>query len=253
MSKELFDPAAPVLVDPPAIVRTDTSRAEQVIEKVINLDRSLNADQFELGALFSEVLAGDYFHADHCDSLKDFLKKNHIEMPAKEAERRAKIHNISTELGITREQLQKARISKVKAIFELSPDKTVTHKDTGVVEKVSDIIYQLVTDAGKGKSLADIKKIVKDIRIQLDEIEGTESVIEFYKLPVFRSRQEFFDETIELAVQLSGGTVDAKGNERDISRATAVEHIFAEFRSDAGVAAAEEQRGTPGTFVDEAE
>lgn len=245
-----FDPSAPVVVDPPAIVRQDSSAAERVVAEVITLDRTLVADQFKLGALFAEIVAGDYHYADHCETLKDFLKKNKIELTEGEVKRRAKIHNTAEKLGIPLEQLLKARISKVKAIFELSPDKEITD-DEGKTEKVSDIMRSLVLEAGNGKSLADIKKIVKDIRIKLDEIDGTESVIEFYKLPVFRSRQEFFDETIDLAVQISGGTVDAQGDERDISRATAVEHIFADFRSDPKNSALEEERGTEGTFEDE--
>lgn len=224
-----FDPAAPVLADPPAIVKPDTSRAEQVIEQVKTLDRQLATNQFEMGDLFAEIVDGDYFHADHCESLHEFLKKNGFDLSPREIFYRVKISRVSKSLGISRDQLLKAKISKVKTIFELDPTLEHTNETTGNIESMADVMRGLVIDAGAGKPLKDIRRVVHEL---VSKTAGEDKIIEWWNIPTFRSRAAFYDETIEMMRRQSGDTVDEEGNEGDISKATAIERIFAEWRAD---------------------
>jgi hypothetical protein len=239
-----FNPADPVTVT--EIVRNDTSRAEEVIEAVINLDQALSTNAFAIGDLFAEIIDCDYVHADHCQDLPSFLKKHNFELSKREIIYRAKISRVSKSLGITRDQLMKARISKAKAIFELNPTLEYTDPNTNKTENVGLIMKALVIEAGNGKQLKDIKKIVDVIK---GKTEGEDSLITFWKLPVFKSREEFLEDTVQLAIQLSGDTVGDGGEAKDISRATAVERIFAEARSGFALEQPEEEQG--GEFEDE--
>jgi hypothetical protein len=241
-----FDPSAPVVVDtPPAIIRNDTSRAEQVVEQVIQLSNRTVINQLDLVDLLAEFVDGDYYAADHCQSLSQFLKKRNLELSSKEIDKLVKISKVSASLGITREMLLKAKVNKTKVIFDLDPDLDYTDPNTEEVTSVADIMYKLVIDAGNGTSLRDIKKTVDLIK---GKTEGEDSVIKFWKMPVFKSREEFLEETIEIAIQASGDTVGENGEAKDISRATAIERIFAEARSGFALEAPEEQQG--GTFED---
>jgi hypothetical protein len=242
-----FDPSAPIVVGtPPAITQRDTSRAEQVIEAAINLDRALTTNAFEMGDLFAEIIDGDYVHADHCEDLEEFVKKHNFELSAREFRYRATVSRVSKKLGITRAQQLKAKISKMKAVCELNPALEYTDPSTGKTENVGDIMRELINDAGNGKQLKAIREIVNRIK---GVTEGEDSVLEWWNLPVFKSRKEFMEETVEMAVQLSGDSVNAEGEAVDISRATAVERIFAEARSGFALEQPEEQQG--GTFEDE--
>lgn len=241
-----FDPGAPVVVAPPAIVRNDTSRAEKVIEEVINLDRSMATNAFEMGDLFAEIVDGDYVHADHCQSVPEFLKKHNFELSETEIRCRVKVSKVSKRLGITREQQMKAKISKMKAICELNPELSVTNPVTGNTEQMGDIMRGLVIDAGAGKPLKDITKLVKELK---GKTEGEDSLLEWLNLPTFKSRKEFINETLEMAVNLSGDTVDPTNKQAvDISLATALERVCAEARSGFGL---EADAGEKGTFQDE--
>lgn len=244
-----FDPTAPVTIIPPvAISQRDTSRAEQVIEEVIKLDRSMATNAFAIGDLLNEIVEGDYFHADHCQTLQEFLKKHNFELSKREVDYRVKNSRVSKKLGISRERLLKAGISKIKAIFELDPGLDVVNPDTGKTESLGAIMVALVQEAGAGKSLSDIKKIVKQLK---GESEGEDSVITWLNLPTFTSRKEFIEDTIELAKAMSGDTIDPTSKMTDeISTATAIERILADWRSDPNNQIDE---GEQGTFEDETE
>lgn len=239
-----FNPADPIIVT--QIVRNDTSRAEQVVQTILTLEQKTVSNFVDMADLYSEFMDGDYHAADHCESLPQFLKKHNIELSPKEITKLVKISKVSKQLEITREQLLKAKVNKVRAIFELDPALDYTDPDSGTVCSVGIIIKDLVQQAGNGKSLKDIKQIVNMIK---GKTEGEDSLVTFWKLPVFKSREEFLEETIELAVQLSGDTVGDGGEAKDISRATAVERIFAEARS--GFALEEQDGEQGGEFEDE--
>lgn len=165
MSK--YELGAPVVVNPPAIVRADSTRAEQVIGEIIKLDAKSKENAFIVGDLFVEFIDGDYHTAAHTETLQEFLKKYNIELSKREIQYRTKISRNRGKVGVDREQLVAAGISKAKAIFELDPQIDYEHED-GRREPMADIMRNLVEEA-EGWKLSALKKEVKRLQGITDE------------------------------------------------------------------------------------
>ena len=224
-----FDPAAPHVLAPPAIIEKDTTRAETVIKETIALERTISTNQFELGAKFSEIKQNDFWAADRCLSFEDFLKKHNFDISSKLIMKLVGIHETSEKIGLTRDDLEKAKINKVKAIFELDSAALLTDPNTGNVEKVSDIMASMVLDAPH-KTLKEIKDQVADI---LGKTTPEDDQLTWMNLPIRRDAKEIVQQALDLATAMSGSTVDnLTGELKDISRAAALERISADFLSD---------------------
>ena len=239
---KLTEPIVVTIADPPGIVQRDTSRAEQVIEDVVRLDRSLSANQFELGDLFAEIADNDYFHAVHCQSLPEFLTKSGIDLSPREVAYRVKVSKVSKKLRITRDQLLKARISKVKAIFELDG---LRDPQTGDPRNMDEDIRRLILEAPLTK-LSRIKEIVKELRgdAEKDDELVTENVTynQLMKANV--------DRGIDLVRLNYGSTIDPETKqEKELSRAACYELMAVEYWNDPNHHA--QDVGEQGTFEDE--
>jgi hypothetical protein len=222
-----FNPAAPVIVDPPAIVREDTSRAEQVVEQIIKLDRSSVDSQIEFADLMVEFVDGDYHHADHCQTLEDFCKKHGFELSPREIRYRANVSRKSAKVGITREQRKKAKISKMKAICELTPETEYVDKDTGEIRTGTDIMQELVVRACSGLNLKQLKEIVAEWK------GDPESEIVHETIAYTRAQKEVVDMAIEAVIKTHGDTIDSESKEtKDISRGTAYHYMAVELLGD---------------------
>lgn len=218
-----FDPAAPVIVDPPAIIRADTSRAEQAIDQIIRLDRSMAANEFDMADLWLEISEGDYFHADHCQSLPEFIKKHGFQLSPREITYRVKASRVCRLLDISRDIRMRAGWSKLKAVTQLDP----TAEFEG--QNVGDIMRQMMLDAGTILSLKDIQARVKEI------LGGEEDPDEIVKdtFAYTRSQKTVVDQAVDLATLQAGDTVDTVTKEsKEISRGTAIHLIAADFLAD---------------------
>jgi len=240
-----FNPVAPVVIPAPAIVQRDVSRAEEVIQSIQKLESGLSTSQFDLGFLLAEVKRDDLWAAHKALSFDEFVKNMRFDISPRQVAYLVTIANKSQQLGIPREQLVKAKISKVKEIFKLDPE--TEHKDdaTGNIEIVSDLMKQLVVDA-PFKTLAEIKKLVDDI-IGVVDPDGKP----VKDTVMYRTDQlAVVDMAIKLNMLQAGESAEGlTGSDKQIARGKAHERICANYLADPNNEA--EKLGTPGTFVDD--
>lgn len=241
-----FDPAAPVIVEQPAVVREDTFRAETVINELIKLDRRHTMDAFERGDLFSEFVEGDYQHADHCQTLPEFLKKRGFELSPATIKSDIKNARYAKKLGIDRAALLRARVTKVKEIFKLDPEATFVDGATNEETSMSVVIADLIQRAPE-LSLAEIKAVVKQFNTADDEDnELVKDTVHYTRL-----QKEVVDLAVDRMTKFSGVQKDeVTGEEKEISRGTAIERICGNFLADPNF---EVEEGEAGTFADSAE
>lgn len=225
---ELFNPAAPVIIDPPAEVRPDTTRAEQVIQRVITLDRTIGANQFEIGDLFAEIVDGDYFFADQCQTLKEFINKNGFELSKREIEYRIKNSRYSKLLGIPRAKELAAGISKIKTIYKLDPSSEYIDADAsdGEPRPMRNVMIELV-DVAAIKSLKDITTIVKALMPPSDDEEYVDMKLRFTVTDHKRLM-----ELIEVFRRIHGNTVDSDEDVVEVSAERAIHLVFEEWAQD---------------------
>lgn len=189
-----FDPNAPVVAE----VRQDTSRAEEVIREIIKIDATQKSNAFVLGDLFVEFEEGEYQHAAKTKTLKEFLKKYNIEISPREVIYRTKACRIAKKLGISRESLTTAGISKVKVITLLDPDTDLEHPN-GERESMGDIIRDLIEDAPKWK----IEELREEIK-RLKGIEDPDSVTVDEKIQYTKVQYENVERVLKLVAKQSG-------------------------------------------------
>lgn len=198
-----------------------------------------------MGDLFVEIIDGDYFHADHCKSLDEFVKKHKFGVQTREIIYRTKVSRLSKRLGITREAQINAGISKVKAICELNPDMEYTDPSNGVTEMVGDIMRRLIIQAGNGMSLKDVQARVSEIRGDKENEVVHETIV------YTRGQKEEVDKAIEKAMAVAGDTVDAvTGQPKELSRGSAYHIMAIEFNNDPNYAT-DELSDEPQTFQDD--
>jgi hypothetical protein len=244
-----------VLENPPAIVETDTRRSDEVRKRVQQIDSSLTLSFFELGDLFAEVKTNGYWRDWKYESFPEYVKKSGVDMSPRQVEYSIVISNVSKALGVNKTLLARAKNSKLKEIFTLDHTSTVTDAATQIEESMADIMRKLVEDA-PNKSLKEIKEIVKRLKGQAIGEDGSEpdvaGELTWLNLPVRRDAKQVVVDAIELAMKLSGCTVDAMTKEvKDLSQAAALERICADFTADPNNQA--EEAGEEGSFEDESE
>jgi hypothetical protein len=244
MSK--FDPSVAVVIDPPAIVERDTSRAEEIVQNIQKLESGLSTSQFELGFLLAEVKKDDLWASQKCLSFDEFVKKMNFDISPRQVAYLVTIATKSATLGITRAQLIKAKISKIKEIFKLDPNAEHVDESTGNVEVVGEIMKQMVVDA-PFKTLAEIKKQVEDIVGKVDPDGKPVKDTVMYR----QDQLNIVDRAINLNILQSGDSAldGLTGSDRQIARGKAHERICADYLADPNNHA--EQLGTPGIYIDE--
>jgi hypothetical protein len=247
---QIFNPAAPVVVEPPAIIREDSSRAEAVVQEVINLNRSSAEGQIAFANLMVEFIDGDYFHADHCHTLVDFYKKHGFELSPREIDYRVNVARKSAKAGITNEQRKKARLSKMKAICRLDPSAEIVDHETGEIVKTADIMRDLTDRAGNGLQLKELNEIVATL---LGEEEKPEKFHETVKYTP--EQRAIVDMALEVITLKAGDTVDPATKEsKPISRPQAYTYLAAEVLNDPNyIEQVQKLQGNQGGFVDSSE
>lgn len=217
------------LASPPAIIERDSRRSDEVRKRVGEIDTTLTLSTFELGDLLAEVKQNSYWSEWKFESFDDYIKKSGADISKTQVRNLIQISVVSKLLGISKTKLAKARNTKLTLIYSLDPNVTVTDSATLVEEKMSDIMVKLVDDA-PNKTVAEIKEIVKRLKNETEEPAGE---LTWMNLPVRRDAKEVVTSAIELASALSGTTLDAvTKEEKDISMATSLERICADFKAD---------------------
>lgn len=239
-----------ILENPPAIVEQDTRRADEVRKRVQQIDSSVTLSFFELGDLFAEVKTNSYWRDWKYESFSEYVKDSKVDMSPRQVEYSITISNISKKLEISKVSLARAKNSKLKEIFSLNHEVSVVDEATGNEEPMADIMCQLVEDA-PNKSLKEIKEIVKRLKGQTEEADVA-GELTWLNMPVRRDAKQIVVEAIDLAMKLSGCTVDAMTKEvKDLSMAAALERICADFMADPNNQL--DEVGEGGSFEDDAE
>jgi hypothetical protein len=235
----------PELLDPPAIVLRDDRRAIEAVEQVVAIDQSIVANQFELGELLAEIKDNDYFAAHKVLSFDELLKKLSLDISASQVRYLVNNHKMATRLGISREQLKKAKISKVKTIFQLDPDKELVDDATGEVTKMADVMVTLVNES-PFKKLSEIEAIVKRLKDDTTP-EGERRTWRNFSLT--EDGALVVDEAIELIIANAGSTIDIQtGTSKDVAEGTALVYMAANCIADPNLHA--EDLGVAGNFED---
>lgn len=217
-----------VELDAPSVSESDTRRVDYVRKRVGEIDTTITLGSFEMGDLLAEVKDNDYWRDYKYETFAEYVKSAGIDISPRQAEYLVKISKVSKTLNIPRAQLVKARNSKLKSIYELDLYKTITDPATLVVESMADIMRQLVADA-PNKTLKEIQEIVKSLKGE----EELEDELVWMSLPVRRDAKQVVTSAIELAQQMAGTTLDIlTKEEKNLSTASALELICAEFLAD---------------------
>jgi hypothetical protein len=236
------------VLSPPAIVRRDTTRAEQVVEEVLVLERSMVKNQFVLGAKLREIKTQDFWAAHQCLSWDEFKKKLSttygFDLSGKQIDNLIDLDEISERIGVTDAQKNSAKISKIRKIYELNPSSEVVDENTGDVQSMAAIMLKLVTEA-PSRSLKEIKKLVDELKgEEVDEAGELVKDTVWYR----KDSKGVVDQAVELVTAQAGDSFDSSGETRDISRGIAIEYLAASYLADPNNQG--DELGTGGTFKD---
>jgi hypothetical protein len=232
-------------IDPPAIVKLDTRRADELRDRVQLLGKTIAINNFELGEALHEIKTNDYW-ANYGESFEDYLKKDGIDISPRQAYYLIQIHKVSTALNLGKDTLILAGTSKLKHIMTLDPDAVITDPDTGEVTPMADVIRHLVATA----PAHTVKEVREKVEAILNVGTDEDDQLTWMNLPVRRSAKKTVLDAIEMARALSGDTLDpSTGEFKDVSDAIALERICADFISDPNNVP--EEFGDRGDFADE--
>jgi hypothetical protein len=207
------------LIPPSAIYRDvhegvkQVARATQVHEQIKQLVGNQTDNTFELADLLCEARENQYYREFGFDTFKDYVEAE-TEFRERQAYYIIRITTGARQLGIDRQQLKPAGISKLKHIFTLD------------VEKFADDIRRLVAVAPR-TPLAAIIAEVKRLKGEAGEPEMT--WVNFYMLP---EAAEKVHEAVGIAKLELGNSVNAKGEEVEPSSGMAIESIVVEWMED---------------------
>jgi len=189
-----------------------------VRKRIDLLKESMASNRWEFAALLSEALDNSYHRDANFDNFDEWIDQSNFDVGSRECRYLIRIHKQSLELGITREQLQRVAVSKLKEIFV--PDvstadivRLVEHAETATLDQIRDEVKRLKGAAGVPVFSHRNLLLVEEDALQLDE-------------------------AVEV-MQLEAGTAeDADGNSIEISYSRAVALMSVEFMQDPNRAAA---------------
>ena len=188
-------------------------RAFAVLSRVNQLKSGINENVLELGELLVEIRDNHYHQVWGFDTLALWLGSSGLDVGERQAYYLMKVIDSAKKLGIGRDEMAKVKVSKLKKIFTLNPDK---HPER---------IKQLVA-AGEGVSLDEIIKEVAKTRADDDGWEAKT----WRNFSLLTSQAAIVDEAVERAKMESGSVTNAvTGEVMDISNATALERICADY------------------------
>lgn len=195
----------------PAIVQEDERRATVAKKELERYAETLADCEFQVGDLLAEIDAQCYWQQWGFFSFKDYLANSRLDMTERVAQYRIRISKGATALGITREQLKAAKVSKLREIFTLD------------AAQYADDIKRLV-DAAPSMTVEEIKHEVKRAK----GLAGEEDFVHrnFY---VLRSVAVIVDRALEAARKVGGDTISMEGEAKDLSDGQCLEQICADF------------------------
>jgi hypothetical protein len=241
-----LEEAITVLPTPAALVARDTRRADQVSEEIKKLDGLTQHSTFDQADLFSEVKHQAHWATRGFETIEEYYKSLGVDKSKREILYLVRMSEVLATLGTSRELAVAAKVSKLRLIAQLDPAAEVVDEDTEVAEPMAAIMRRLILAAPQ-TSLAELKQIVDDLLGKGDEDD--EDSLTWLNLPIRRDAKQVVEAAIELARSLSGDTIDvASGELKDISTATALERISADFL--ASPSNQLEELGTPGQYED---
>jgi hypothetical protein len=194
------------------VVRHD--RASVVLSKIQNIKTRMVDQALELAELLSEARANSYHHDWGYENFGDWVENGSgLDLKERTAYYLISIIDKSRQLGITREDLGKSKISKLKEIFSLDADR---HPN---------VIKQLVS-ASANISLESVRDAVAAIKTQ----DGQEALV--YR--TFSFTQSGYELTVKAAIERMmmeyGDTIDSVTKAPiDISPGRAIEMICADY------------------------
>lgn len=190
-----------------------SGRSASVRKRIDLLKESMASNTWEIAELWAEALDNSYHHDAGFSNFDDYIDQSNFEIGSREVRYRIRIHKQSLELGITREQLKRVAVSKLKEIF--SPDikpadivRLVKEAETATLDQIRDEVKRLKGVAGVPTFSHRNLLLVEEDALQLDE------AVEVMKLE-------------------AGTAEDADGVTNEISYSRAVALMSVEWMQDA--------------------
>lgn len=204
----------------PQVIRGErlAGRSASVRKRIDLLKESMASNRWELAELLSELLENNYHYDAGFQNFDDFIDQSNMDIGAREARYHIRIHRQALELGISRDQLKRVAISKLKEIFvpDIQPTdivRLVKQAETATLDQIRDEVKRLKGAAGVPTFSHRNLLLVEEDALQLDE------AVEVMKLE-------------------AGTAEDADGNSNEISYSRAVALMSVEFMQDPNRAAA---------------
>jgi hypothetical protein len=221
-----LETAITILPTPTALVARDTRRADEVTTTLKQLDSQSASVCFDQGDLFVEVDREAHWMTLGHESAEEYYRSLNIDISKREILYRSKVSRSMAALGLTRADYAPARLSKLKIITELDVAGQIVDPDTEIAEPLAPIMVRLI-QAAPFKKLSEIRE---EVDILLGKTGDEEDDLTWLNLPIRRDAKQVVEQAIELARALSGDTIDVTSGElKDISTATALERISADF------------------------
>ena len=136
------------------LINRTEQRAAQVTDEVRQIKLHLAKSLLYLGQLLSEARRNNYPELLGFSSFGDWLKDSGLDMSERQAYYLIKIVDNAKSLGISREQLEASKMSKLKEIFTLDP---VTQGD-----RIRDLV-----EASKDLTLEEVRSEINNLRSEV--------------------------------------------------------------------------------------
>jgi hypothetical protein len=195
---------------------TDTKRALIVKEQIDHIRLNLHDGLFDLAELLAEARTNSYHTVYGFQRFGEWVEQGSgLDMSERTAYYLIGIITKAKELGIPREQLKLAKMSKLKEIFSLDP------------QEFGDNIKQLVASS-EGKSLQEVRDEVQQIKVG----SGAETFV-FMTLKIPRTvKEQIVDPAFELVRKQYGDVRDKDGNILDLTDSKCLEFISVAYTQD---------------------
>lgn len=198
----------------PSAGPTINSRADEVRAALLGLKDSIEDNFFTLCDLLLEAQENDYHAVWGYIRFGDWVEQgSDLDLSARSAYYFINIAKKARTLGMTREQLKQAKVSKLKEIFSLDPEEN-SREMKALVAACAD------------KTLEEIKEKVRKIKVK----DGKEDMVNI-TIKVSTSVKETIDRAFELA-RKNYGDVLINGEPHDATPSQCMELISVSYVND---------------------
>jgi hypothetical protein len=141
-------------------VAGNEARAKTVRVQIESLKNNLAEGRWELAALLSEARLKAFHHSWGFSDFDEYIDQSNFDVGSREARYLIRANDVSLQLGISRDQLKRVAVSKVKEIFSLEAD---SHAET----------IKLLLDEAVDLSLEEVRQRVRELKGTDPETELT--------------------------------------------------------------------------------